>query len=48
MSVDSIKKGDVLIEVKNLYKSFGENVVMDYIYMEIKKDEVIYVIGKSG
>lgn len=48
MSVDSIKKGDVLIEVKNLYKSFGENVVLDYISMEIKKGEVISVIGPSG
>ena len=41
-------KGDVLIEVKNLYKSFGENVVLDYISMEIKKGEVISVIGPSG
>ncbi len=48
MSVDSIKKGDVLIEVKNLYKSFGENVVLDNISMEIKKGEVISVIGPSG
>ncbi len=53
MSVDTekkepIKKGDVLIHVEDLYKSFGDNVVLDGINIDIRKGEVISVIGPSG
>ena len=49
MSDDNIvKNGEVLIRVEELYKSFGDNKVLDGITMEIKKGEVISVIGPSG
>lgn len=38
----------VLIEVKNLKKSFGELEVLKGIDTEIKKGEVVVVIGPSG
>ena len=39
---------EVLIRVENLSKSFGDNVVLDDISMEIHRGEVISVIGPSG
>lgn len=38
----------VLIKVENLQKSFGENRVLQGINTEIKKGEVVVVIGPSG
>lgn len=38
----------MLIEVKNLHKSFGENQVLRGIDVSIQKGEVIVVIGPSG
>lgn len=40
--------GDTLIAVKDLHKSFGENAVLKGINSEIKKGEVIVIIGPSG
>ena len=37
-----------MIKVKNLTKSFGENVVLRDISEEIKPNEVVCVIGPSG
>ena len=37
-----------IIEVKNLKKQFGKNVVLDNINLEIKKVEVVSLIGPSG
>ncbi len=49
MSVENVKKdGDVVISVKNLEKSFGKISVLRGIDYEIKKGEVICVIGPSG
>ena len=42
------ENGDVVISVKNLQKSFGEIHVLRGIDYEIKKGEVICVIGPSG
>lgn len=39
---------ETLIQVKDLKKSFGKNVVLNGITTEIKKGEVVVVIGPSG
>lgn len=41
-------KGQVLIEVKNLQKSFGDHVVLDGISTDICQGEVVAIIGPSG
>lgn len=52
MSVETEKKeagsAEVLISVQNLSKSFGDNLVLDDISIDIHKGEVISVIGPSG
>ena len=42
------QNGDVIIEVKNLKKSYGNHLILDGINMTIKKGEVIAIIGPSG
>lgn len=39
---------EVLIEIKNLKKSYGDHVVLDGINTTIKKGEVIAIVGPSG
>jgi len=39
---------EVLIEVKDLYKSFGKHVVLKGIHTTISKGEVVAIIGPSG
>lgn len=39
---------DTMIKVKNLHKTFGINQVLKGINTEIKKGEVVVVIGPSG
>ena len=41
-------KGEVLIQVQNLQKSFDGNVVLDGISTENHKGEVVAIIGPSG
>ncbi|MDP4145514.1 MAG: amino acid ABC transporter ATP-binding protein [Bacillota bacterium] len=38
----------MLLRVKNLKKSFKENVVLDDISYEVEKGEVIAILGRSG
>lgn len=38
----------VLFEIKDLCKSFGDNLVLDHISTEIRKGEVLVIIGPSG
>lgn len=40
--------GQVLFEIKGLCKSFGDTLVLDHIDAEIKKGEVVVIIGPSG
>ena len=37
-----------MIEIKNLHKSFGSNVVLNGIDLEINRGETIVIIGRSG
>lgn len=39
---------NILFEVKGLCKSFGSSLVLDHINTEIKKGEVVVIIGPSG
>ena len=41
-------KTDILIDVQNLQKSFGEIDVLKGINTQIKKGEVVVIIGPSG
>ena len=37
-----------MISIKNLHKSFGTQVVLDGLNLEIKTGEIIAVVGPSG
>ena len=43
-----IDNGEILIEVDALRKSFGNNCVLDGITTDIRKGEVVAIIGPSG
>ena len=43
-----IDNGEILIEVDALRKSFGDNCVLDGITTDIRKGEVVAIIGSSG
>ena len=39
---------NILIEVKNLQKAFGDNVVLNGITTDIQRGEVVAIVGPSG
>ena len=39
---------DVLLKVENLEKSFGDNLVLNRVSLDINKGEVVSIIGASG
>jgi putative lysine transport system ATP-binding protein len=39
---------DILLKVENLVKSFGENIVLNQVSLNINKGEVVSIIGASG
>ena len=39
---------ETLIKIENLHKNFGKNEVLKGIDLEIKKGEVVVIIGPSG
>lgn len=41
-------ENDILLEIKNMRKSFGENEVLKDISLTVRKGEVVSVIGPSG
>lgn len=48
MSADSLNNGDVIIEVKDLHKKFGDLHVLKGINETIKKGEKVSIVGPSG
>ena len=48
LEIEEIGSGEVVIEVKNLCKSFGENQVLRGVDIEIFKGDVVAVVGPSG
>lgn len=40
--------GDVVIEFKNVYKSYGDNKVLNGIGFSVNKGENLVILGKSG
>jgi phospholipid/cholesterol/gamma-HCH transport system ATP-binding protein len=47
-STPSSKTIDPIIEIKDLYKSFGSNEVLKGVTFSVKKGENLVVLGKSG
>lgn len=37
-----------MIQLKHVYKSFGDNVVLNDLNLEIKDNEIFVILGKSG
>ena len=37
-----------ILEIKNLYKSYGEHEVIKGLSLEVKKGQIIGLIGKNG
>ena len=48
MSADNLNNGDVIIEVKDLHKQFGDLHVLKGISETIKKGEKVSIVGPSG
>lgn len=44
----SVNHEEILIEVQDLQKAFGDNLVLSGITTEIKRGEVVVIIGPSG
>jgi len=42
------EQGEIVIEIKNLNKSFGNNHVLRDFHLTLRKGETIAVLGKSG
>ena len=41
-------KNDIVLEIKDVYKSFNDLEVLKGISMQVKRGEVVAVIGPSG
>ena len=41
-------EGDIMISLTDVYKSFGDNKVLDGFNLEVEKGETLVIIGQSG
>jgi len=48
MDTSKIKKGETIISVKNIFKSFQSKKVLTGISIDIRKGEIFVIIGPSG
>src|ERR1022692_5198024 len=46
--VSNTEEKAAVISIKNLYKSFGENKVLNGVDLELNKGENVVVLGRSG
>ncbi len=46
--IHHIDKDDLMISIRDLYKSFGDNHVLQGINLEVYKGENVVVLGRSG
>ena len=42
------EKGEVVVQIKDLHKSYGDNVVLRGIDLDVHRGEVVVVLGPSG
>lgn len=45
---EAVLKTDTIIEIKNLYKSFGDHTVLSGVNLTVKKGEDLVILGRSG
>jgi polar amino acid transport system ATP-binding protein len=45
---NNVENNDAVIIVKDIVKKFGDNLVLDGISFDVKKGEVVVIIGPSG
>ena len=45
---DKMDTGKIMISIKDLYKSFGENEVLCGVNLEVHNKENVVVLGRSG
>ncbi len=46
--IDSKKEQEVMIELKDLHKSFGQNQILKGVDLKVNRSEVVVIIGPSG
>lgn len=48
MDTSKIKKGEIIISVKNIFKSFQNKKVLTGLSVDVRKGEIFVIIGPSG
>ena len=48
IQTDNLKQLEVVLEIKDLYKSFGDNHVLNGFNMQLHQGENLVIMGKSG